>query len=119
MNGDIEALVARKCALEKAAKELVVATEGIVGELEKCSLTLRKEPTNQFDNEAIQVLLHDGQPDGYVSNWYKTRRPDTMSAGGLVDKIPDEIEAVIVDLAPVVAEVELPSQSVDIDFNKN
>jgi hypothetical protein len=30
-----------------------------------------------------------------------------MSAGRLVDKIPDEIEAVIVDLAPVVAEVEV------------
>ena len=69
---------------------------------------LRKEPTNQFDNEAIAVFLHDGQQDGYCASFYKIRRPDTMSAGRLVDKIPDEIEAVIVDLAPVVAEVEIP-----------
>ncbi len=71
---------------------------------------LRKEPTNQFDNEAIAVFLHDGQQDGYVAAFYKIRRPDTMSAGRLVDKIPDEIEAVIVDLAPVVAEVTLPDE---------
>lgn len=69
---------------------------------------LRKEPTNQYDNEAIAVFLHDGTPDGYVAAFYKIRRADTMSAGRLVDKIPDEIEATIVDLAPVVAEVEVP-----------
>ena len=67
---------------------------------------LRKEPENNFDNEAIQVILHDGQQDGYVSAHYRTRKPGTYSAGRLLDKIPQEIEAVIVDIGPVVAEVD-------------
>ena len=73
-------------------------------------VTLRKEPTNQYDNEAIQVILHDGQQDGYVSAHYRTRKPGTYSAGRLLDKIPQEIQAVIVDIGPVVAEVDTDTE---------
>ena len=59
------------------------------------TVTLRKEPLNQFDNEAIQVLI-DGQPDGYVSAYYKTRLPGTISAGRLYDQIGDTAEATVV-----------------------
>ena len=72
-------------------------------------VTLRKQPENEYDNEAIAVILYNGEPDGYVAAYYKIRSPGTMSAGRLVDKIPGtEIIATIVDLDPVVAEVEIP-----------
>ncbi|MDE2096129.1 MAG: hypothetical protein KGL39_02715 [Patescibacteria group bacterium] len=74
-------------------------------------VTLRKQPDNEHDNEAIQVVLYDGTPDGYVAAFYKIRRPDTWSCGRLLDKIPDEIQATVVDLAPVVAEVYIPECS--------
>jgi len=67
-------------------------------------ITLRKQPDNAFDNEAIQVLS-DGKEVGYVAAFYKIRKPGTVSAGRLVDKIPESIEAVVV--ADQVAEVEV------------
>ena len=67
-------------------------------------ITLRKQPTNAFDDEAIQVL-QDGKEVGYVAAFYKIRKPGTVSAGRLVDKIPDTIQAVVV--ADQVAEVEV------------
>lgn len=67
-------------------------------------ITLRKQPDNAFDNEAIQVL-QDGKEVGYVAAFYKIRKPGTVSAGRLVDKIPDSIGAVVV--ADQVAEVEV------------
>jgi hypothetical protein len=67
-------------------------------------ITLRKQPDNAFDNEAIQVLS-DGKEVGYVAAFYKIRKPGTVSTGRLVDKIPESIEAVVV--ADQVAEVEV------------
>ena len=67
-------------------------------------ITLRKQPDNAYDNEAIQVL-QDGKEVGYVAAFYKIRKPGTVSAGRLVDKIPDTISAVVV--ADQVAEVEV------------
>jgi hypothetical protein len=67
-------------------------------------ITLRKQPDNAYDNEAIQVF-QDGKEVGYVAAFYKIRKPGTVSAGRLVDKIPDSIGAVVV--ADQVAEVEV------------
>ena len=67
-------------------------------------ITLRKQPTNAFDDEAIEVLK-DGQPVGYVAAFYKIRKPGTVSAGRLVDKIPDTMKATVI--SDQVAEVEV------------
>ena len=67
-------------------------------------ITLRKQPDNAFDNEAIEVL-QDGAPVSYVAAFYKIRKPGTVSAGRLVDKIPETVQAVVV--ADQVAEVEV------------
>jgi hypothetical protein len=67
-------------------------------------VTLCKEPENSFDNEAIRVELN-GVKVGFIAAFYKIRKPGTVSAGRLVDKIPESIEAVVV--ADQVAEVEV------------
>jgi hypothetical protein len=66
-------------------------------------VTLTKDPANEYDNESIRVMFN-GVPQGYVSAFYKTRKPGTISAGRLYDKIPASIEAVVVDEG--IAEVE-------------
>lgn len=71
------------------------------------SVILRKQPDNAYDNEAIQVLS-DGKEVGYVAAFYKIRKPGTMSAGRLVDKIPDTTTAIVV--ADQVAEVEVANE---------
>ena len=67
-------------------------------------VTLRKQPDNAYDNEAIQVF-QDGKEVGYVAAFYKIRKPGTVSTGRLLDKIPDTVQAVVV--ADQVAEVEV------------
>ena len=57
---------------------------------------LVKEPTNNYDNEAIQVIVNGGH-EGYVSAHYKTRKPGTMSAGRALDKIESPVEGVVVE----------------------
>lgn len=72
-------------------------------------VTLQKQPGNQFDNEAIEVLVNGpmgAEPNGYVSAFYKTRKPGTVSCGRIYDRFEDKIEAVVV--AEGVVEVELP-----------
>jgi len=73
--------------------------ELLVGE----TITLTKEPTNQFDDEAIKVST--GSVSGYVGAYYKTLKPGTYSAGRLLDKIPFTTKAVVV--ADRVGEVEV------------
>lgn len=68
-------------------------------------VTLQKEPENGFDNEAIRVLV-DGEPQGYVAQYYKLREPGTISAGRLVDKIPALVKAKVTDFG--IAEVDVP-----------
>lgn len=69
------------------------------------SVTLVKEPTNTFDNEAIAVY-HDTTKTGYVSATYKTRLPNTISAGRIYDKFDSPIPATIT--APNILTVVLP-----------
>jgi len=69
-------------------------------------ITLRKEPTNLYDDEAIAVLVN-GKPVSYVAAYYKIRAKGTLSASRLLDKIPgNEIDAVVV--GENLAEVEVP-----------
>ena len=72
------------------------------------NITLTKEPTNKFDDEAIMVTSPDLFGHGYVAAYYKIRKPGTVSAGRLLDKIPDRTTAVVV--ADQVAEVEVSDE---------
>ena len=71
-------------------------------------VTLAKQPENQFDNEAITVMI-DGpagpESNGYVSAFCKTRKPGTVSAGRIYDRFETSIPAVVV--AEGIVEVEL------------
>lgn len=74
-------------------------------------VVLKKQPENQFDNEAIAVLVNGpmgAEPNGYVSAFYKTRKPDTISAGRIYDRFADSTDAVVV--AEGIVEVELPDK---------
>jgi hypothetical protein len=66
---------------------------------------LVKQPDNQFDNEAIQIEINGGV-DGYVSAHYRSRKPGTVSAGRLYDRMAESIEGTVVD--ECIVEVELP-----------
>lgn len=50
---------------------------------------LKKEPDNEFDNEAIKVELFPIGKIGYVANSTRTVIGDCMSAGRIYDKIGD------------------------------
>ena len=69
------------------------------------TIILTKEPGNAFDSEAIAVTTSMGAMKAYVAAYYKLRKPGTYSAGRLLDKIPDTVNAVVV--ADQVAEVEV------------
>jgi len=66
-------------------------------------VTLKKEPKNEFDDEAIMVEM-GGVKIGYVAAVYRTKKPGTISAGRLQDKIGETATATVV--AECVAEVE-------------
>lgn len=73
-------------------------------------VVLQKQPGNEYDNEAIAVLvvgpMGEEAPNGYVSAFYKTRKPGTISAGRIYDRFSDKVDAVVV--AEGIVEVELP-----------
>lgn len=52
-------------------------------------VTLVKEPDNQYDKEAIKVMLEGPGHIGYVANSPKTVVGDSYSAGRIYDKIGD------------------------------
>ena len=53
------------------------------------SVRLEKEPDNEFDKEAIKVMLDGLGIVGYVANSPRTVRGESFSAGRLYDKIGD------------------------------
>lgn len=57
---------------------------------------LVKEPENDFDKEAIQVMIKGLGQVGYVANSPYTVKGECMSAGRLYDKIGDEAEGEII-----------------------
>jgi len=56
-------------------------------------LTLKKDPNNYYDSEAIVVYNMHGRKCGYIANSVHSVARGTHSAGRLYDKIPDEISA--------------------------
>lgn len=57
---------------------------------------LVKEPDNDYDNEAIQVMMNGLGKVGYVANSPHTVKGESMSAGRLYDKIGDKAKGKIV-----------------------
>ncbi len=63
-------------------------------------LTLKKEPKNEYDSEAIMVKAKAIGKIGYVGNSPYTIQGDTMSAGRLYDRIGKKAKAKIVYVFP-------------------
>lgn len=76
---------------------------------------LVKEPSNQYDAEAIACEMRHFGKIGYVANSTKTVAMGTMSAGRLYDKIGDEyfarIRFIIGTIA--IAKVLAPEEFID------
>ena len=97
----------RSFPLKLMKQKVTITTKpGIVKIGDKVNLV--KQPTNQFDQEAIAVVI-DGpagpEESGYVSAFYKTRKPGTISAGRIYDRFDFVLPAVVV--AEGIVEVEL------------
>lgn len=72
-------------------------------------VTLEKEPDNEWDKEAIKVLMPGLGHIGYVANSVRTVMGDSYSAGRLYDKIGDTATAKVLynmDTA-VICEMEI------------
>lgn len=59
-------------------------------------LVLEKEPDNEFDKEAIKVMIKGLGICGYVANSPHTVLGESMSAGRIYDKIGDKAKAKVV-----------------------
>ncbi len=70
-------------------------------------LTLRKDPENDYDGEAIVVIAPVLGKVGYVANSPKTTAGGTMSAGRLYDFIQEECMAIVrfTTVSKVIAQV--------------
>lgn len=81
-------------------------------------VTLRKEPNNSYDDEAIEVLAPLLGRVGYVANSPHTTAGGTMSAGRLYDEIPDECAAVVrfITSSKVIARV-LPDKKLNVKID--
>ncbi|MFR8227859.1 MAG: HIRAN domain-containing protein [Lachnospirales bacterium] len=64
---------------------------------------LVKEPDNEYDREAIQVLIKGLGKCGYVANSPSTVKGESMSAGRLYDKLGKEAKGKIVFVFPGTA----------------
>ena len=67
------------------------------------TITLKKEPKNDYDSEAIMVKMPGIGKIGYVGNSPYTIQGDTMSAGRLYDRIGKKAKAKIVYVLPNAA----------------
>lgn len=78
-------------------------------------LTLRKDPANFHDDEAIEVLAPLLGRVGYVANSPHTTVSGTMSAGRIYDELPDECAAVVrfITSSKVIAKV-LPNKKLNV-----
>lgn len=56
-------------------------------------LTLKKEPENPFDAEAIKAVMPPLGIVGYVANGVNTKANGTLSAGRVYDKVGDKFFA--------------------------
>ncbi len=73
-------------------------------------LTLKKEPDNIYDDEAIATYTKDNFKCGYVANSVLTVARGSYSAGRVYDRIEDQTECilrfVIVESEIAIAEVK-------------
>lgn len=78
-------------------------------------VTLKKEPDNDYDDEAIEVLAPLLGKVGYVANSPHTTASGCMSAGRLYSEVPDECAAVIrfMTCSKVIARV-LPDKRLNV-----
>lgn len=71
--------------------------------------TLKKEPYNPYDDEAIKVIKENDCIYGYVANSVYTVARGTHSAGYIYDKFDDSIECVVKFIfdSCAIAEIEV------------
>lgn len=81
---------------------------------------LVKDTDNEYDAEAIKVILPHIDTIGYVANSVETVCTGTFSAGRLYDKMEDEAYAEILFITPssVIAQVLPPEDSDDSLFEE-
>ena len=72
-------------------------------------VTLKKEPENEHDKEAIKVMIAGLGHIGYVANSPYTVIGESMSAGRLYDKIGDTAEGTVLYVLPqgVLCELDM------------
>ncbi len=61
---------------------------------------LEKDPDNEFDSEAIKVMIKGLGQVGFVANSPYTVKGESMSAGRIYDKIGDKAKAKIAFIIP-------------------
>ena len=74
-------------------------------------VTLKKEPENQYDKDAILVWIEGLGDIGQVANSWKTVVGDCFSAGRLYDKIGDTAQGVVRYVVPNGLIVEINPES--------
>ena len=81
-------------------------------------VTLKKEPDNDYDDEAIEISAPLLGKVGYVANSPHTTAGGCMSAGRIYDEIPDECAAVVrfITCSKVIARV-LPNKKLNIKID--
>ena len=67
----------------------------------KMKVTLKKDPDNEYDSEAIKVEMEGLGQIGSVANSVSTVLGESISAGRLYDKIGDTAEAEILVVTPL------------------
>lgn len=78
------------------------------------TVTLQKDPANEYDHEAIKVNLPGLGQVGWVANSVGTVLGESYSAGRLYDKIGDTAEGTIEYVTPrgVVCALALPADPI-------
>lgn len=64
------------------------------------SITLKKEPDNEYDKEAIKAEMDGLGQIGHVANSVSTVLGESMSAGRLYDRIGETAEAEVLYVLP-------------------
>ena len=72
---------------------------------------LVKEPDNEYDAEAIKVMMKGMGQLGYVANSWRTVIGDSCSAGRIYDRIGDTAKAKVVHVLPYGAVLKVSKKS--------
>ena len=79
------------------------------------SVRLEKEPDNEYDREAVKVMMEGLGLVGYVANSPRTVQGESWSAGRLYDKIGDTAEGTVLYVldSGVLCFLEVPGEKED------